>query len=65
VDKQALLRKLDGIFDEAARLRMWGKIEIDIKEGVPILIHRLITEKINSVNTNGGPPRADEFQKKF
>jgi hypothetical protein len=56
---------LDGIFDEAARLRMWGKIEIDIKEGVPILIHRLITEKINSVNTNGGPPRADEFQKKF
>jgi hypothetical protein len=58
MDKPELLRKLDALLDDAARLRTWGEIRIDLKEGVPILLHTLVTEKLNNVNTNGGPPRA-------
>ncbi len=59
MDKQTLLRKLDSMLEEAARDRTWGLIEIDLKNGVPILLRKTTQEKLASVE---GYPRA-RFQK--
>jgi hypothetical protein len=69
VDRETLVRKLNNLLDAAERDQEWGKIEIEIKQGVPILLHHLVTEKINEVNTTNGGRRtlrtynADQFSK--
>ncbi len=49
--KQALLKKLDGMLDDAARERAWCEITISCKDGQPDLLRKMTTEKLN--NTMG------------
>lgn len=56
MDKQALLRKLDAILDEAARDGTWGSIEIEFQYGKPTLLRELKTEKLQ--DSTGGNTRA-------
>lgn len=55
MNKATLLKKLDALLDEAERTRMWGTIDIEIKEGVPQLLRKSTTEKLQHTmeNTRG------------
>ena len=46
MDREKLIRKLDGMLDEADKARMWGNIEIEIRDGVPVIIRKSSTEKL-------------------
>lgn len=48
VDKQTLLRKLDAMLEEFARNRSYGLIEIQISDGVPALLRKSTTEKLQN-----------------
>ncbi len=49
MDRQTLIRKLDNMLEEAARLHTWGLIEIDLKDGVPTLLRKTVQEKLANV----------------
>lgn len=57
MDRQTLIRKLNSLLDAAEKDQEWGKIEIEIKQGTPILLNHLVTEKIGEVNTTNGGRR--------
>jgi hypothetical protein len=46
MDREKLIRKLDGMLDEADKARMWGTLEIEIRDGVPVIIRKSSTEKL-------------------
>ena len=46
MDRKTLLKKLEGMLDDAARTSMFGVIELEIRDGAPILIRTIKTEKI-------------------
>jgi len=54
VEKPELLRKLEGMLDEAARTRMYGNIEIEIREGTPVVIRKSTTELLQREKTQHG-----------
>ncbi len=58
MDKTTLLRKLEGMLEEAARTRAWELIEIDVRNGAPTLLRITRTQKLTEDN-----PRADHFHK--
>lgn len=45
IDRKTLIQKLETMLDEAARVEMYGSFEIEIREGAPILIRTIKTEK--------------------
>jgi hypothetical protein len=45
IERKTLLQKLDTLLDEAARTQMWGSFEIEVRDGVPLLIRTVKTEK--------------------
>ena len=47
----ALLRKLDEIMADAERNRMWGQLEIEIRDGEATLLRKSTTEKLSMENT--------------
>lgn len=51
MDKTALLKKLDAMLDEYARLKSWGTIEIEIRDGQPNYIRQMKTEKLAQETT--------------
>jgi len=52
VEKLTLLRKLETMLAEAERAHTWGTIEIELREGVPSLLRKSTTEKVEG-NTGG------------
>ncbi len=46
MNRDQLLLKLSAMLDEAARTAMFGTIEVEVREGAPILIRTVKTEKI-------------------
>jgi hypothetical protein len=48
----ALLRKLDAILSAAEQERMWGTIDIELKDGVPQLLRKSTTEKLQNTMEN-------------
>jgi len=48
MDREKLIRKLDGMLDAADKDRLWGNIEIEIRDGVPVIIRKSSTEKLQS-----------------
>jgi hypothetical protein len=56
VEKQTLLRKLEAMLDEAERGSTWGTIEIELREGIPNLLRKSTTEKLQ--DNTGGNTRA-------
>jgi hypothetical protein len=46
VERKELIGKLETMLDDAARTSMFGTIELEIREGQPILIRTVKTEKI-------------------
>jgi hypothetical protein len=53
MDREKLVRKLEGMLDSAETDRMWGSIEIEIRDGVPVIIRKASTEKLEEGATGG------------
>jgi hypothetical protein len=53
--KTQLLKKLDAMLTTAENERMWGNIDIELKEGIPQLLRKMTTEKLQNTmeNTRG------------
>jgi hypothetical protein len=49
--RNALLKKLDAIMADAERSRMWGQLEIEIRDGEATLLRKSTTEKLSMENT--------------
>lgn len=47
-----LLKKLEATLDEMAHKKAFGTIELEIRDGAPILIRRITTEKIEGDRTH-------------
>lgn len=54
--KTALLKKLDAMLTTAGEERAWGQIEIELRDGVPTLFRKTITERLDS--DRGSEPHA-------
>ncbi len=52
MDKQTLLRKLEAMLDEAERARTYGLVEIQFSDGVPALLRKSTTAKLQSTGEN-------------
>lgn len=53
--KQELMRQLEGAVDEAIRTEMWGTLGVSFSGGVPVILRKEVTTKIDSFN--GGRDR--------
>jgi hypothetical protein len=60
MNREQLLQKLGAMFDEAARTGMFGTIEVEVREGTPILIRTIKTEKIQCTG-NGTHAKAPRY----
>jgi hypothetical protein len=48
MERPALLRRLEELLDEAQQLGYWGTIAIGIKNGVPELLRKSVTEQLRT-----------------
>jgi hypothetical protein len=46
VERQALIRKLEAMLDDAERTQAFGSIEIELRNGKPLLVRTIKTELI-------------------
>ena len=51
--KDALLKKIEAASDEAQHQRLYGNIEIEVRDGQPNFVRGTLTEKIAQENTRG------------
>jgi hypothetical protein len=51
--REQLLQRISGMLDDAAKAGTFGTIEVEIREGAPVLIRTIKTEKIPC--TGNGP----------
>lgn len=49
--KTALLKKLDAMLSTAEQERMWGNLEIEIRDGLPTVLRKLTTERLQERDT--------------
>jgi len=47
MNKEALMRKFEAAVDSAIRGRMYGKIEVEFNDGIPMFFRRLEQEKLS------------------
>jgi hypothetical protein len=47
MNKEQLMKKLDAAIDSAMRGRMYGKIEVEFNDGVPMFFRKLEQEKLS------------------
>lgn len=52
MEREKLLRKLEVMLDAAQRERMWGNIEVEIRDGVPVILRKATTEKLQDDGEN-------------
>jgi hypothetical protein len=52
--KTALLKKLEAMLTTAEQERMWGNLEIEIRNGVAVVIRKSTTEKLETTENNRG-----------
>jgi hypothetical protein len=45
--KTALLKKLEAMLTTAENERMWGNLEIEIRDGIAVLVRKSSTEKLD------------------
>jgi hypothetical protein len=50
MDKSTLLAKLSELIDDAASAQLFGNIQIDFVNGMPELLRKLSTQKLNKGN---------------
>ena len=48
-----VLKKLEALLNEAAAKRTWGEIQIDLKDGKPILIRQTVQMKLHEDYPSG------------
>lgn len=48
-----VLKKLEALLNEAAAQRTWGEIQIDLKDGKPILIRQTVQMKLHEDYPSG------------
>lgn len=53
MQKAELLKKLDALIDEASAQRVWGAIEIEFRDGVPVIVRKMTTEKLDGEKNRG------------
>jgi len=56
--KDALLKKIDSMLDQAEREKTWGQIEIELREGEPTLLRKSSTEKLDDRENNRREPKS-------
>lgn len=54
MDKTTLLKKLETMFDDIARTRMWASVEIEFRDGVANMIRTTKNEKLISQEKTRG-----------
>jgi hypothetical protein len=47
-----MLKELQEVFAEAARIGMWGTVEIDFQRGVPVVIRQTRSKKLEVENNS-------------
>jgi hypothetical protein len=60
MERPELLRKLESMLDVAAREKMWGNFELEIRDGVPTVLRKLTTERLTGARET---THASEFPK--
>lgn len=50
--KPEMLRKLDGVLDQLERERTFGSIEIEIRDGKPVVMRTTKTDKLIDTGEN-------------
>lgn len=50
--KTELLKKLETLIDEASAQRVWGAIEIEFRDGAPVIVRKMTTEKLQTAGEN-------------
>jgi hypothetical protein len=59
MNRDQLMQKLNAMLDDAERVTMFGTIELEIREGKPILIRTVKTEKIQCTGDRTHAARFD------
>jgi hypothetical protein len=57
MQKAALLKKLEIIFDDAERCRMFGTLEIEIRDGKPTVFRTTKTDRLDGENPHAKQSR--------
>jgi len=52
MEKPQLLKKLECLLDEAERTRMFGTIEIEIRDGRPVVMRTTKTDRLDTPGEN-------------
>jgi hypothetical protein len=60
MEQPELMKKLETLLDDMKRRRVFGTIDIEIREGTPVLIRKIETEKIQST---GNSTHANKLQR--
>ncbi len=60
MSKMQILRKLETILDEMEHGKTWGTVELEVRDGAPVLIRKITTEKIESAE---GKSHAQRFSR--
>jgi hypothetical protein len=63
VEREKLIHKLDGMLDSAARERTWGSIEIELRDGVPVILRKASTEKLEEGHTERNNRGRHDYQR--
>lgn len=53
MEKNMLLERLSSLLDEAERGRTWGNIDVEIRDGRPVVIRRSYTDKLTEDDNRG------------
>lgn len=51
--REQLIKRLNGLLGDAERQRQWGNIDIEIRDGQPVVIRRSYTDKLTEDNNRG------------
>ena len=55
MDRQALLKKIDDLLAEWERMRQWGELWVEVKDGAPTLLRATTQQKLGSYQLGGMP----------
>ncbi len=63
MERETLIRKLNTMLDTAARERTWGSIELELRDGVPVILRKASTEKLEEATTERNNRGRHDYQK--
>jgi len=61
MNKEQLLQRIGALLDEYAKTGLFGTIEVEIREGAPILIRTIKTEKFQCTGNGTHAPSKTRY----